>query len=40
MLNRQLSLDLTTNMAKQAVIGAFVRTPLPNRRKSKHQNNG
>jgi len=40
MLNRQLSLDLATNMAKQPVIGALVWTPLPNRRKSKHQNNG
>ena len=40
MLKRHLSLDLTTNMAKQAVIGAFVRAPLPNRRKRKQQNNG
>jgi hypothetical protein len=39
-LNRHLSLDLTTNTPQQTVISSFVRASLPNRRKSKQQNNG
>jgi hypothetical protein len=38
--NGHLSLNVTAYMTEQAMIGAFVRAPLPNSRESKQQDNG
>jgi len=36
-LNRQFALNLTAEVTEQTVVGTFVRASLPNRRKSKQQ---